>query len=43
LAAPRKRSRRFKVADETRSWSYLVSITAGGGTITNGIGDLRGE
>jgi hypothetical protein len=34
---------RFKVTDETRTWGTVVSVTAGVGTILEGVGELRGE
>ena len=33
----------FPVSPETQSWGALASITAGVGSVMNGIGDLRGE
>lgn len=33
----------FPVSPETQSWGALASITAGVGSVMNGVGDLRGE
>lgn len=33
----------FPVSPETQSWGALASVTAGVGTVMNGVGDLRGE